>query len=258
MATIRPSWTIRALRAGKAVLCEKPLASNATEARRMVEAADAAGLPLIEAFHYRYHPVAQFIDATLKSGVLGRLRRLETRLTIRGERLRPENIRFQPELGGGSTMDLGAYCINFLRKCVGEEPRVVAATPTRLHPEIDLAMHARLAFPGGAEAVVECSHRSEAFETWVTIEGEHGTLRCDNPFLPTSGVWVTIEVDGERQTRVFDEPATYVFQARALAQVIRDGAPILTPGSDGVANMAVIDAVYRKAGLAVRGAEAAR
>jgi predicted dehydrogenase len=253
--SLHAEWTIRALQAGKAVLCEKPLANNAAEARAMVEAAETAGLPLIEAFHYRYHPIAQLIEATLKSGALGRLVRLEARLKIRGERLRPENIRFQPELGGGSAMDLGAYCINLLRTCVGEEPQVVEAAATLLQPEIDIAMAARLAFPGGAQAVFECSHRADSFETWVTIEGERGTLRCSNPFLPTAGATVTVEVGGGSRTTRFDEPATYVFQARALAQIIRDGAPILTPGADGVANMAVIDSVYRKAGLAIRGTE---
>ena len=250
--SLHAEWTIRALEAGKAVLCEKPLASNAEEARRMVEAADTAGLPLIEAFHYRYHPVAQFIGDTLRSGLLGRPRTLAARLKIRGGRMTPDNIRFQPELGGGSTMDLGAYCINLLRMCVGEEPTVTAATPTLLSPEIDIAMHASLAFPGGAVAEFECSHRAERFETWLTLEGEHGTLRCDNPFLPHRGATVTVEAGGEARTTRFDEPATYVFQARALAKIIRGRAPILTPGADGIANMAVIDAIYRKAGLAPR------
>jgi predicted dehydrogenase len=130
---------------------------------------------------------------------------------------------------------------------------VVAATPTLHSPQIDVSMRAALVFPGGAEAAFECSHRADAFETWLVVEGERGTLRCDNPFLPPSGTTVTIETGGETQTTRFDEPATYVFQARALVDVIRNGAPILTPGSDGIANMAVIDAVYRKAGLAVRG-----
>lgn len=250
--SLHAEWTIRALEAGKAVLCEKPLASNADEARQMVEAADAAGLPLIEAFHYRHHPVARHIDATLRSGVLGSPRKLATRLNIRGALMQPDNIRFQPELGGGSTMDLGAYCINLLRMCVGEEPTVTAAAPTLLSPEIDIAMFASLAFPGGAVAEFECSHKAERLETWLTVEGEHGTLRCDNPFLPQRGVTVTIEAGGETRTARFDEPATYVFQARALAKTLREGAPILTPGVDGIANMAVIDAVYRKAGLTPR------
>src|SRR6185312_10166641 len=109
-----------------------------------------------------------------------------------------------------------------------------------------------LAFPGGAVAEFRCSHKAERRETWFTLEGEHGTLRCDSPFLPQPGVTVTVEADGETRTTRFDEPSTYVFQARALAKVIRERAPIPTPGADGVANMAVIDAIYRKAGLAPR------
>lgn len=251
--SLHAEWTIRALEAGKAVLCEKPLANNATEARRMAEAAAACGRPLIEAFHYRYHPVARFIDQTIRSGALGRLRRLDVRLKIKSARLTDDNIRFQPELGGGSTMDLGAYCINMLRMCVGEEPVATAATPTLHSPQIDVAMQATLAFPGGAVATFECSHRADAFETWLVVEGERGTLRCDNPFLPPPGIEVTVEADGQIRATRFDDPATYVFQARALVDVVRHGATILTPGSDGVANMAAIDAVYRKAGLAMRG-----
>lgn len=251
--SLHAEWAVRALQGGKAVLCEKPLACNAAEARGMGAAADAAGAPLIEAFHYRYHPVARLIDTTLRSGVLGRLRRLDACLKIRGERLRPDNIRFQPGLGGGSTMDLGAYCINLLRACVGEEPEVTGAAPTLFGAEIDLAMRATLAFPGGADAAFQCSHRADAFESWIIIEGERGSLRCDNPFLPGPGASVAVEVGGERRTTTFDEPSTFDFQARALARVIREGAPVLTPGADGIANMAVIDAVYGKAGLQARG-----
>ena len=256
--SLHAEWTIRALEAGKAVLCEKPLANNAAEARLMADAAAMAGRPLIEAFHYRYHPVARFIQETIRSGVLSPLRRLEARLNIKSARLTDDNIRFQPELGGGSTMDLGAYCINMLRMCVGEEPTAIAATPTLHSPQIDVSMRATLAFPSGAEATFECSHRAEGFETWLIVQGERGTLRCDNPFLPTPGTTVTVETGGKTRTTCFDDPATYVFQARALAEVIRNGAPILTPGSDGIANMAVIDAVYRKAGLAMRGDMGAR
>jgi len=251
--SLHAEWTIRALEAGKAVLCEKPLASNAEEARRMADAAAASGRPLIEAFHDRYHPVAQFIAVTIRSGALGRLRRLDTRLKINSARLTDDNIRFQPELAGGSTMDLGAYCINMMRLCTGEEPRVVSATPSLHSPQIDVAMHAALAFPGGAMGEFECSHRADKVETWLVVEGERGTLRCDNPYLPPPGTTVTIETGGETRTRRFDDPLTYVFQARALAAAIRHGGPVLTPGSDGVANMAAIDAVYRAAGLQVRG-----
>jgi predicted dehydrogenase len=246
--SLHAEWTIAALRAGKPVLCEKPLASNADEARAMVAAAEAAGLPLIEAFHYVHHPVWRMIAAVLEGGEIGRPLRLHASLKIARDRLKPDNIRFQAGLGGGATMDLGAYAINALRRCVGEEPTVLEATAELHGPGVDLAMSARLAFPGGAEATFEASLAHEGYESGLRIEGERGTLTCDNPFLPRAGTMVTIEAGDSRHRARFDEPPTYVFQAGALAAVIRDGAPDLTPGADGV-NMAVIDAVYRAAGL---------
>jgi predicted dehydrogenase len=254
--SLHAEWTLRALAAGKPVLCEKPLASNAEEARRMVEAADAAGLPLIEAFHYVHHPVWRLIADTLHAGEIGRPLRLTASLKIARERLAPDNIRYQAGLGGGATMDLGAYAINALRRCVGEEPQVVEATPELHGPGVDRAMRARLAFPGGAEATFEASLANEGgYESGLRIEGERGTLTCDNPFLPRAGTTVIVEAGGGRQMARFDEPPTYTFQARALKAVIREGAPVLTPGADGVANMAVIDAVYRQAGLDPRAME---
>ncbi|TFG94091.1 MAG: Gfo/Idh/MocA family oxidoreductase, partial [Myxococcales bacterium] len=112
-------WTIRALEAGKHVLCEKPMASNASEAERMAEAARKAGRVLVEAFHWRYHPLAERMREVVRTR-LGEVEHLEAWLCI--PFLLPGDIRFRYELGGGATMDTGCYAINVVRWLAEAEP----------------------------------------------------------------------------------------------------------------------------------------
>jgi predicted dehydrogenase len=251
--SLHGAWSIRALEAGKAVLCEKPLAANAAEAGEMVAAAGRAGRPLIEAFHYRHHPMARFIVERVRSGELGRLRRIEAVLDIPGRLLAADDIRFQADLAGGATMDLGAYGANILRLVAGAEPTVIDARATLAHPNVDGAMQAQLAFAGEVAGRIECSLVHESLVARLRVEGEHGTLAADNPFLPQMGNAVTITIDGEARTERFDRTASYVWQLRSLVEVMRAGAASPTPAEDGVANMKVIDAVYVAAGLRPRG-----
>jgi predicted dehydrogenase len=252
--SLHAEWTINALSGGKAVLCEKPLASNAAQAGQMVAAARRADRPLIEAFHYRHHPVARFIAEHVRSGELGRLRQIDAILNIPGRLLRPDDIRFQEALAGGATMDVGSYCINILRLVAGVEPTVISASASTVAPRVDGAMRARLAFLGETKGSIECSLTHESLVARLSIEGERGGLVAENPFLPQlGGSSVTITVDGEARTEQFDRTPTYVFQLRSLVDVIRNGAASPTPAEDGVANMKVIDAVYTAAGLGLRG-----
>src|SRR4029079_12268589 len=119
-------WTIKALQAGKHVLCEKPLASNAREAAEMARVAAETGRVLMEAFHYRYHPLALRVQEILRGGEIGAVRELEADFFI-PLFLSPNNIRFRYDLAGGGTMDTGCYCINLLRWAAGSEPQVVHA-----------------------------------------------------------------------------------------------------------------------------------
>ncbi len=125
-------WTIAALRAGKDVLCEKPLASNAAEAQRKADVAKETGRFLGEAFHYRYHPLAERVRGIIKG--LGRLQRLEANFSVP---IPPTNIRFDWSLAGGATMDLGCYPLHMLREFSGLMPRVLKARdplPARWYP----------------------------------------------------------------------------------------------------------------------------
>src|SRR5271166_696401 len=117
-------WTIAALRAGKDVLCEKPLASNAAEAQRMAKVAEETGRFLGEAFHYRYHPLAERVREIIKGGALGRLLHLEGNFSAP---LLPTTNRYDWNLAGGATMDLGSYPLHMLREFSGLMPRVLNA-----------------------------------------------------------------------------------------------------------------------------------
>ncbi len=250
--SLHAAWTIKALEAGKHVLCEKPLAANADEARAMVEAATRCGRVLIEAFHYRFHPLAARMRAILESGALGAVRHIETTMCI--PMLLPGDIRYRWDLAGGATMDVGCYTISLLRFLAGAEPEVVRAEARLASPNVDRWMTADFRFADGRTGRVTCSlFSSQLLRLNAVVRGERGEMRVFNPFAPHFYHRLSVRTaDGVRRERVAGE-ATYTHQLRAFAEAVRAHQP--TDGSDAIANMQVIDAVYAKAGLPRRGAE---
>jgi predicted dehydrogenase len=244
-------WSIRALQAGKHVLCEKPIACNAPEAQRMNEAALGAGRVLAEAFHYRCHPMTLRMKEIVAGGELGELRHLEAHFCV--PFWQPSRIQFNHELGGGATMDLGCYCVNLIRFLAGAEPEVTGARALTASPQIDRFMEADFRFPSGATARMTCSLRSRVLlRTRALAQGTKGELRVRFPFQPH---WFhRLKVRGGRGTRVerFSPEASYVWQLRAFAAALRGQAPVATTAADAVSNMRVIDAIYAKAGLRSR------
>jgi predicted dehydrogenase len=149
------AWTIRALAAGKHVLCEKPFAASAAEARTMAEAAFRHGRVLMEAFHYRYHALFERVLAVVRGGELGALRSVRARFMI--PIVRPGDIRWRRDLAGGALMDTGCYAMSMLRHVAGAEPSVERATAAWTTGGVDRRMEADLAFPGGVRGRLECS-----------------------------------------------------------------------------------------------------
>ncbi|HUY38227.1 MAG TPA: Gfo/Idh/MocA family oxidoreductase [Candidatus Binataceae bacterium] len=246
-------WTIRALRAGKHVLCEKPLASNAAEAQRMAEAADQTGRLLIEAFHYHYHPLAARIREILGASTLGTLKRVEGTFSI--PFIAPTDIRHDLSLGGGATMDLGCYPLHMIRHFSGLTPVVKSARAQIGAPGIDVAMEAELALPGGAAAHMSCSMETTApMLITFAAHGERGSLSVTNPLTPHRGHQMTLKTAAGESVEKFDGDSTYTYQLRAFAAAVRGGPAMPTDGHDGVISMRIIDDVYRKAGLPPRGA----
>jgi len=245
-------WTIRALEAGKHVLCEKPLASNADEARQMAAAAERSGRRLIEAFHWRFHPLAARMRAVVDSGVLGPLRHVEATMCI--PLPLPNDIRYRYDLAGGATMDTGCYAISIARFLAGAEPTVVSAEARLARANVDRWMTAELAFPGGVGGRITCSlFAATLLKIQAIVRGEHGEMRVFNPVAPHFYNRLTVRTpDGTKAERVPGE-ATYIYQLRAFVAAVRDGTPTPTDPPHAIANMEVIDAVYGKAGLPLRG-----
>ncbi len=247
-------WTIKALKAGKHVLCEKSMAANAAEAREMAAVARERGLVLMDAFHYRYHPVFERVLEIVQSGTLGELERLDAAFHIPVTDPDPDNIRMNYHTGGGVTMDIGCYPISWVRHLLGEEPTEVDAEAIEGPPDVDLMLHTRLRFPGGVLATTSGDMRPEArFKAVLTVTGSRGRLEVTNPLVPQTGHLIELEVDGEARTETRDRRPTYGYQLDAFLAAVNHGQPLHTDGEDGARQMAVIDRCYQAAGMRLRG-----
>ena len=245
-------WTIAALRAGKDVLCEKPIASNAVEAERMAAVAKETGRFLGEAFHYRYHPLAARVREIVRGGVLGKVRHVEGHFSVP---LPPDNIRYDWKLAGGATMDLGCYPLHMLREFSGLMPRVVKASAKTGPANIDVAMEVHLEMGAdGATGRMTCSMGQDAqLGATFTAQGEKGELLVVNPVGPQWGNQLTLKTsEGQKQESITGD-TTYTYQLRAfIARIRGDQSAFPTDGAEGIINMRVIDDVYRAAGLPPR------
>lgn len=249
--SLHAEWSIRALRAGKDVLCEKPLASNATEAAEMVRVAEEEGRILGEAMHYRYHPMFERILDEVFSGRIGDVVRMQAHFNIA---IAQPDIRWDYATSGGSTMDLGCYPVHWVRTVAEEEPTVMSATAEVGPEKIDAALGAGLEFPSGVSAYIHSSMKSENQDIRFEIEGTKGSLVAVNPLAPHTGDNnLTIATDRGMTSGPIHAGTTYHHMLRAFIDHVRLGAPFPTKGRDSIANMAVIDAMYEAAGLPVRG-----
>lgn len=270
-AALHRQWAVAALEAGKHLLCEKPLASNAEDAAVIAEAAEAAaadGVVAMEAFHWRYHPFVDQIRSALVSGELGRVSRVLTRFDIEEGRIPPSDIRWELSLGGGALMDLGCYNVQWLRfaaEMLGlGEPEVTSASAVCPVDGVDGEMRAELSWSNGAVtghlATSMMADFSDEDPDDVTgghinnlvVHGDRGTLKATNPLAPQRGAALVVATDDGQRFEEVPSTSTYHHQMVAFRDAIRDGKPFPTTMADGVRNMAVIDACYRAAGLEPR------
>jgi len=244
-------WAIKAAEAGKHVLCEKPIAANADEATAMAEAARKAGTVLMEAFHYRYHPLAARMVEIIASGELGEIRH------VRGTMCFPlplfNDIRYNYSLAGGAMMDAGCYAVNMARLLGGPDPEVVSAVAKKRGDNVDRAMEAQLRFKSGATGTVTVSMWSwKLLEISCGATGTLGEMSVFNPVAPQAYHRLTVKTaKGKRVEKLGNRP-TYLYQLEAFTDACLRGKPFPTTAEDGIVNMRVIDDIYRAAGMQPR------
>ncbi len=250
--SLHAEWTIKALKAGKHVLCEKPFSANAIEAEQMAQAAKDTGLVLSEAFHFRYHPLPQRMKSIIANGELGAIRRIETNMCF--PLPVPGNIRYRFDLAGGALMDAGSYAISMLRFLADAEPEVTHAEARLVSPQVDRKMSAEFRFADGRSGAMLCSMLSDViFNISAVVIGERGQIYALNPYHPQWFYRLKVQSDrGNRAERIPAE-TSYVYGLRAFVSTVRGEGKLLTGPEDSVANMRVINAVYQKAGLKPRG-----
>jgi predicted dehydrogenase len=249
---LHAEWTIAALEAGKHVLCEKPFTANAKEAEDVAAVATRTGLVVMEAFHYRYHPLAHRMRAIVDSGELGTTRHVEAALCFPLPKF--DDIRYQYDLAGGATMDVGTYTVHMARLLGREEPEVVSARPKLKSVDVDRAMRAELKFPSGHTGRITCSMWSAwVLQTSARVVGDRGEMRVINPTGPHIWHRMRVKVDGRSRTEKFPRRPTYEYQLEAFCAAVLRGEPTLTPPADSIANMYVLDAIYLAAGMTPRG-----
>ncbi|BAX92649.1 oxidoreductase [Mycobacterium shigaense] len=244
-------WTRAALEAGKHVLCEKPFTANAAEAREIANLAAKSGRVVMEAFHYRYHPLTLRIEEIIAAGELGTLQRVEATLCFPLPMF--SDIRYNYSLAGGATMDAGCYTVHMLRTYGGSTPEVVSAQAKLRDPRVDRAMTAEFRFAAGHTGRIHCSMWSRRLlDISAKVIGDRGELKVLNPAVPQLFHRLTVRsADGKRVERC-GRRASYAYQLDAFAAAVLRGQPFPTTAQDAIVNMAVIDEIYRKAGLPLR------
>jgi len=255
-STVQSYWAVRALQAGKNVLCEKPLSANGTTAAQIAEAADAAGKRAFVGFHYRLHGFTRRLLEVLASDVLGQIRSVEFDYSIPHFVVQPGNIRLDGDLGGGSFMDVGCYAVDLMRAAWGE-PTVVSAEAVLSadDPRVDMQTDAEFELPGGIPARVRSSFIGDDKGSMsLRVTGDAASMEATSVIVPQWGAVLRVTV-GDRllvEEKAVDGENSYVRQLEHVVAALRDGSPSPLDAALGVGTMRVVDDVYRASGLQPR------
>lgn len=238
-------WSIRALEAGKHVLCEKPLDVRVAEVERAFDAAEHAGRLLMEAFMWRHHPATIAMDELVSGGAIGELRHLRSSFTV-PFRERGENIRLQPELLGGALLDIGCYPVSAVRLFAGEPETVMARH--RLGPTgVDAHISAMLCFAGDVVGFIEGGFDLPA-RSVIEVVGTSGTLTAWWPFFPRFEPRIEVRAEGGAvKTLVVADVNRYRCQVDNFSKAIRGEATPLLGRDDAVGQARVLEALRRSA-----------
>ena len=260
--SLHHEWTLKALSAGKHVLCEKPVAANRAQAEEMFSAARRHDRVLVEAFMYRAHPLTHAVVETVRAGGIGELKLVRTSFCYRTTRI-DGNIRFDPALAGGALMDIGCYCTSFALLLAAQPPDLACAAG-RLHASgVDELAAATLRFPNGVVSSFTCGMGLQADNT-AYLCGTEGYIEIPIPWKPQRTSTFTIargappKMDGgpraqphpPRNTRTIETGQDlYSLEADDFAATVLDGKPPMMTEHESLANMRLLDDLRRQVGV---------
>jgi xylose dehydrogenase (NAD/NADP) len=232
-------WTKRAADAGLDVLCEKPLGVDASQSQAMTEYCAERGVTLMEAFMYKYHPRTERAVEIAQSQ-LGELRRVDARFHFAlPDR---EDIRLDPELAGGSLMDVGCYAVTAARLFLGEPHTVSATAIDRRDCGVETSLTGMLEFDGGATATISSGFDASVHQ--YRVVGTEGRLEVDRAFVPDGETTLRYSVDGRTVEEQFDPIDQYQLEVEHFLDVVESGETPRTDGAEATRTMRVIDALY--------------
>lgn len=244
---LHAGWTVQALDAGKHVLCEKPFALTVSEVDQMIDAAQRNDRVLQEAFMYRYHPQTRAVQRMVRAGDIGDLRLI--RMVFSFMLTHTEDIRLEPELGGGSLWDVGCYPVSFARAVAFGDPETVVGRQVIGQSGVDMTFAGQLHFADGVTAQFDSSFEVP-FRSGAEIVGTEATLTLDVPWKPgidgPGGILLRREGQGEEYIEV-DDADPYVFEVESMADCILDDADPAISLSDSRGTVATINALYTSA-----------
>lgn len=241
-------WNLAAVAAGKSVLTEKPFARNRVEAEQVAEAADAAGITVMEGFHYLFHPAIRRALELAGDGTLGDLVHVEVRMAMHAPE--DDDPRWSLELAGGALMDLGCYGLHIMRRL--GHPSVIRARAEQRSPGVDAWCDVDLAFPGGATGLSANSMVADHYAFTLRIVGTEGDVLVHDFIRPHEDDRVTISTPTGTAVERLGTRSSYTYQLEAFAAHVQHGAPLPLDTADAVENMTYVDAAYRAAGMLPR------
>ncbi len=236
-------WVCAAADAGKHVLCEKPLALNAAEARAMVDHCRRRQVVLMEAFMWRHQPRTAELRRLVAGGAIGDLRLVRSSFSFPIE---PGDWRLDPTRGGGALMDVGCYGVSTARLFAGGEPQAIRALARSGPTGVDLSLTASLQFPGGILGLVDCSFE-QPLRCSYELVGTRGVIEVPDAYLPPDRPKAVLRGDGRPRELVFEGRDQYAAMVDAFAAAVGNGNRLPEPAEDGLGQIAVLDAIRDEA-----------
>ena len=245
--SLHVEWTLRALDAGKHVLCEKPLALNADDVDRVEAVARARERVVAEAFMYRHEPLFARVIELVRGGAVGALHSINSGFTFL--RSRANDIRLHPGLGGGSLWDIGCYPVSAAIAIAGSSPLSVFGFARSTAAPVDESFAGLLRFPDNVVATISSGFNA-AYRTWLEVAGAAGSLRATNPFKPGPVESIELHRDDRTQTIPVDgSPLLFVRQIDDFVGAALDGRPAAVTLRDSRGVAAALSALHRSAEL---------